>query len=210
MISAVLGFAVVAGLMTLIPGIDTALVLRSSITGGPRTAYATVTGICLGLLAWGIAAAVGISAILTASQLAYDIIRVAGACYMVALGIRLIWQARRAAPPAPEADMPPSDDPGLWSSFVRGFLTNLLNPKIGVFYMAVLPQFIPSDAPALAAGTLLSLTHAVEALVWFSALILGTRLLRPWLGRASVQAWIDRITGAVLIGFGLKVALERH
>lgn len=207
MITAVVGFAVVAGLLTMVPGIDTALVLQSAVTGGTRAAYATVAGIALGLLAWGVAAAVGISALLTASQLAYDVVRVAGAVYMVVLGVRMIGQARSAGTPSA---LPDIADKSLWSRFVRGLLTNLLNPKIGVFYIAVLPQFLPEGVSALGAGVLLAMVHVVEALVWFTLLILGTRLLRPWLSRQSVQAWLDRITGGVLIGFGIKVALERH
>lgn len=208
MISAIVGFAVVAGLLTMVPGMDTALVLRYSVAGGTRTAYATVAGICLGLLAWGIAAAVGISAVLTASQVAFDIIRIAGAAYMVLLGARLIWNARHAATP-PAASVAPGEPAGLRTPFLRGLLTNLLNPKIGVFYMAVLPQFLPTGTSALQAGTVLALVHVAESLVWFSALILGTRLMQPWLSKGSVQAWIDRITGGVLIGFGLKVAFDR-
>ncbi|HNE89578.1 MAG TPA: LysE family translocator [Actinomycetota bacterium] len=207
MISAVVGFAVVAGLLTMLPGIDTALVLRASIIRGPRAAYATVAGICTGLLVWGVAAAIGVTAILAASQVAFEIVRWAGAVYLVGLGITLLWQSRSADRiPTVAADV---DAESAFTSFRRGLLTNLLNPKIGVFYMAVLPQFIPVDASALSAGVVLALVHVVESIIWFSLLIWGTRLLKAWLERTAVKVWLDRITGGVLVGFGIKVALTR-
>ena len=211
MISAVVGFAVVAGLLTVTPGIDTALVLRASVTRGTSAAYATVLGISVGVLAWGVAAAVGITALLNASRLAYDALRLAGAAYLLWLGTRLLWNARTShasdadgtAPAAPGPESP-------WASFRRGLLTNLLNPKIGVFYLAVLPQFLPPGDPVLVAGVALALVHVVEGLIWFSLLIWGTHMLRSWLQRPAVGTWMDRITGGVLVGFGLKVALTQR
>lgn len=207
MLTAVLGFAVVAGLLTLVPGIDTALVLRASVTQGTRAAYATVLGICAGLLAWGVAAAVGIAAILTASQLAYELLRLAGAGYLIFLGIKLIVQARK--PRVTTTSGVTSGGDSTLTCFRRGLLTNLLNPKIGVFYMAVLPQFMPAELAPLSAGLMLAMVHVVESLVWFSLLIWGTSLMRTWLERPNVQKWIDRVTGGVLIGFGIKVAASR-
>lgn len=207
MLVAVLGFAVVAGLLTLTPGLDTVLVLRASVAGGHRAGYASALGICAGLLVWGVAAAVGVSALLTTSQVAYDVLRIAGAAYLVFLGARLLWQRRpgatRVAAHAADRD---ADDTTLRQHFMRGFLTNLLNPKIGVFYVAVLPQFLPSDAPGALAGLVLASVHVVESLLWFTVLILGSQLLRARLQRPSVQTWTDRVTGGVLIGFGMKVA----
>ena len=205
MLAAIVGFVVVAGLLTLLPGIDTALVLRASVLRGPRAAYATVAGICAGLLVWGVAAAVGVTAILAASQVAYDVVRWAGALYLIGLGAKLVWESRRAG-------AMPSVQIGAESaavSFRRGLLTNLLNPKIGVFYMAVLPQFIPADTSALTAGVVLALVHVAQTLIWCSVLIWGTRLMKPWLERQGVRTWLDRITGGVLVGFGIKVALSR-
>jgi threonine/homoserine/homoserine lactone efflux protein len=222
MLNAVVGFALVAGLMTITPGLDTALVLRAAITGGARAGYATGAGVSAGVLVWGIAAAVGVSALLTASQLAYDILRYAGAAYMVYLGVKLIWKRRPSASVAQASDIlskdtvvalgspasEPTPETSLRQHFMRGFLTNLLNPKIGVFYVAVLPQFLPHDEPSALGGLVLASVHVVEGLVWFSLLILGSAVMRSQLQRPSVQAWTDRITGGVLIGFGMKVALD--
>lgn len=207
MITAIIGFAVVAGLMTIIPGIDTALVLRTAITQGRGPAFAAAAGISTGLLVWGIAAVLGVSALLAASQLAFDILRWVGAVYVIGLGIVLIVRAGRGH--ALEGDDVPPASESAWTGFSRGLLTNLLNPKIGVFYVAVLPQFLPEGVPAALGGAILALVHVVEGLVWFTALILGAHALRTWLSRRAVQVWIDRITGGVLVGFGVKLALTR-
>ena len=209
MLSAIIGFAIVAGLMTITPGLDTALVLRAAVTGGPRAGYATGAGISAGVLVWGVAAAVGVSALLNASQLAYNILRYAGAAYMICLGAKLLWNRRPGASTVANADLVGGDETTLREHFMRGFLTNLLNPKIGVFYMAVLPQFLPHDTPSALAGLVLASVHVLEGLVWFTLLIVGSAVMRTQLQRPAVQAWTDRITGGVLIGFGVKVAFTR-
>lgn len=204
MTSALLSFAVVAGLLTLVPGVDTAIVLRNAITLGRSGGYSTALGIAAGLLVWGAAAAVGISAILTASQLAYDALRYAGALYLLWMGVRLLKQSRTHNNITNEVTDAAQDSQ--WTAFLRGFTTNLLNPKAGVFYMAVLPQFLPPDVSALVAGVALALVHVAESLLWFSILIFGTHLLRSWFELPSVRTWLDRVTGSVLIAFGMKVA----
>jgi threonine/homoserine/homoserine lactone efflux protein len=208
MLTAVVGFAIVAGLMTMVPGIDTALVLRSAVTQGRARAYATVAGISVGLLVWGVAAAVGVSAVLAISQVAFNVLRWAGAAYVVGLGVFLVVRTLRGG----DADLPDlieQPPESAWSGFRRGLLTNLLNPKIGVFYVAVLPQFLPDGVPAVVSGVVLALVHVAEGLIWFSLLIAFTHLLREWLRRRAVQQWVDRITGGVLVGFGIKLALTR-
>ncbi|MFJ8209118.1 LysE family translocator [Streptomyces sp. NPDC096033] len=210
--SALLSFAVVAGMLTIMPGLDTALVLRSAITLGRRRAFATALGILCGVLVWGMAAAVGASAVLTASRLLYDALRVAGAVYLAWLGIGMLRRTlkeRRRPASADTAEGAGAEATGeTWvRSWARGLGTSLLNPKNGVFYMAMLPQFIPSGAPHLLMGAVLAAVHDLEGLVWFSALIFGTQLARRWLDRGSVRRAIDAITGTVLVGFGIKLAL---
>jgi threonine/homoserine/homoserine lactone efflux protein len=205
--NALLGFAIVAGLMTLVPGIDTALVLRAGVTQGTRAAYATVAGISLGLVVWAAAAAAGVSALLTASRTAYEILQLAGAAYLVWLGGRLLWQSRDSRVMHPEA--PEAANGGTRRAFTRGLVTNLLNPKIGVFYVAVLPQFLPPDTASLPAGVALAMVHVLEGVVWFSVLILGTTVLRQRLAQPRVRAWTDRVTGLVLVGLGVKLASSK-
>ncbi|MFH8384103.1 LysE family translocator [Kitasatospora sp. NPDC018058] len=210
--SAIASFAVVAGMLTIMPGLDTALVLRSAITLGRRRAFATALGILCGVLVWGVAAAVGASAVLTASHLLYDALRVAGAGYLAWLGTgmirRTLTERGRAVSGDAAGGAGAATAEATWvRSWARGLGTSLLNPKNGVFYMAMLPQFIPSGAPHLLMGVVLATVHDLEGLAWFSALIFGTQLVRRWLNRGSVQRVIDAITGTVLVGFGIKLAL---
>jgi threonine/homoserine/homoserine lactone efflux protein len=199
-------FAVVALALTLTPGLDTALVLRSALTRSRRDAAATAAGIVAGLFVWGAAAAVGISALLTASQLAYDVLRYAGAAYLVWFGLRLLVRAVRGTlvtEPAGAAGSSP------WRAARQGLATNLLNPKVGVFYVALLPQFLPSGSDPLAVGLLLAGVHGLISVAWFALLIalasaLAARLRRPGTVRA-----IDGVTGTTLIGFGVRLAIIR-
>lgn len=204
--TALAGFAVVAGLLTVVPGLDTALVLRAAITDGRRPALATAVGVSCGVLAWGVAAAVGVSALLAASTLASTAVRVAGAGYLVWVGVRLLVAARSTVEGAPEpsASAPPA---GAWRAWRRGFLTNLLNPKIGVFYVAVIPQFLPAGVSPLFMGVLLALVHDAIGLVWFGALIAAASTMRRLLRRRAAVRAVDGVTGAVLVGFGLRLGL---
>ena len=201
----VLSFAVVAGLLTIIPGADTALVLRVAVARGRRHAYATAAGICCGALVWGAGAAAGISVLLTASRTAYTIMKIAGALYLTYLGARMLRDAFRKTTTAVAAKPVPS------RSFLQGFTTNLLNPKVGVFYVAMLPQFLPAGVPALPMGVLLALVHDLEAMIWFGLIIGGVDLTRRWWtgdSRAAIRARraLDAITGTVLIGLGIRLA----
>jgi threonine/homoserine/homoserine lactone efflux protein len=204
--ASVLTFSVVALALTLTPGLDTALVLRSALTRGRRDAAATAAGIVAGLFVWGAAAAVGVSALLTASRVAYDALRLAGAAYLVWFGLRLLVRAARGAAAA-ESQGTAQDS--AWRAARQGLATNLLNPKVGVFYVALLPQFLPSGSNPLAAGLLLAGVHALISVVWFALLILLASALAARLRRPSTVRVIDGITGTTLIGFGVKLAVSR-
>jgi threonine/homoserine/homoserine lactone efflux protein len=212
LLQALLSFAVVAGLLTLVPGIDTALVLRSSISRSRSFAFGTALGINTGTMVWGIAAAVGVSALLAASELAYRALTLAGAAYMVWLGASLLWKSRGKAAAGLD-DVTGGTLPGrqLFRGWLTGTGTNLLNPKVGVFYIATIPQFIPAGTPPLLMGVLLAGVHCVLGLAWSTFLIYGVGLASRWLKEARSVKIIDRITGTVLVGFGLRLALEpRH
>lgn len=225
-IDAVLAFAVVAGLLTLVPGLDTALVLRSSLTRSRRYSWATAAGIATGAMVWGIAAAVGISALLTASEVAYRVLTTAGAVYMCWLGVSMIRRSiRDGALPMPTVDGAPDAGGSAPSSAVagdssasgavagestwRGWLvgagTNLLNPKVGVFYIATIPQFLPAGVSPLAMGAALAAVHGILTLAWFGVLITAGALARRRLMNPRIMTAIDRGTGLVLIGFGAKL-----
>jgi threonine/homoserine/homoserine lactone efflux protein len=201
--TSVLTFALVALALTLTPGLDTALVLRAALTGGRRDAAATAGGIVAGLFVWGAAAAVGVSALLTASQVAYDVLRFAGAAYLVWFGLRLLVRAIRGTP-AHEPVGTAGNSP--WRAARQGLATNLLNPKVGVFYVALLPQFLPAGGDPLAVGLLLTGVHAALTLAWFGALIALAGALGRWLRRPRTARAIDGVTGVTLVGFGLRLA----
>jgi threonine/homoserine/homoserine lactone efflux protein len=205
--TAVLAFAVVAAALTVTPGLDTALVLRAALTGSRREAAATAGGIVAGLFVWGAAAAAGISALLTASHLAYDVLRYAGAAYLVGFGVRLLVRAVRGSG---DGETTGGDPPAsAWRAARTGLATNLLNPKVGIFYVALLPQFLPPGSDPLLTGLLLAGVHALLSVVWFTLLIALASLLSPWLRRPSTVRAVEGVTGATLLGFGVRLALVR-
>jgi threonine/homoserine/homoserine lactone efflux protein len=202
--AAVLSFAVVATALTVTPGLDTALVLRAALTRGRGEAAGTAAGIVAGLFVWGAAAAVGVSALLTASQLAYDVLRYAGAAYLVWFGVRLLARAFRSRPVAePFA----ADAGSTWRAARTGLATNLLNPKVGVFYVALLPQFLPAGSDPLLVGLLLAGVHGLLSVVWFALLITLAAALSRWLRRPATVRAIDGVTGVTLLGFGVRLAV---
>lgn len=215
-IHAFLSFALIAGLITIIPGLDTAVVLRTAVTIGRRPAFATAVGIGTGSLVWGMAAATGLSVLLTASHTAYLVLRVVGAAYLVWFGGRMLRDAFRRGPALAESDDHSAVDdaanpaqlqqPALLRAWSRGVWTNLLNPKVGVFYVAMLPQFIPAGAPHLAMGAALALIHDLEGMIWFTTLILIAHTARRLFAGGRVKRAMDAVTGLVLVGFGLRLA----
>lgn len=214
-LSELASFAALAGLLTIIPGLDTALVVRTAAAQGRRRGFAAAVGITTGCLIWGAAAAVGISALLVASRLAYDIVRAAGAAYLIWIGTAMLWRTLRRSPIGPRdgtgsAPAPPDRGESVLHCWFRGTATNLLNPKIGAFYVAMLPQFIPAHAPHLLMGLALAGIHDVEGLIWFTVLISAVHFARGFLGSSRAHKIMDGITGTVLIGFGLRLARSSH
>lgn len=203
MARAVLAFSAFAALLTITPGVDTALVIRMSLSGGMRRGWLAALGICTGVLCWGFASAAGITALLSASQRAYDVLRIAGAIYLVWLGIR----ALRAKPnEGGAADAVVSGA----STFRTGLLSNLLNPKVGAFYLSVLPQFIPDDAPVLATSMLLAFVHALQGILWLGLVAVLVERLGALLRRPVVKQRLEQFTGLVLVAFGIRLAVERR
>jgi threonine/homoserine/homoserine lactone efflux protein len=199
------------------PGLDSALVLRTAVVSGRRHAYATALGINAGVLVWGVAAAVGATAVLAASATAYRVLTLAGAAYLLWLGGQMLWSSFRpgrydALPAAAlrheahsGADIAGGDQGAsrsAWRSFAVGATTNLLNPKVGVFYLATIPQFLPDDVPHLLMGLLLAVEHDVLGLVWLALLINAAAVAKRWLSGRAIARVTDRLTGVVLVAFG--------
>ncbi|WP_337186836.1 LysE family translocator [Phenylobacterium sp.] len=206
---ALLAFAAAAALLTLTPGLDTALVLRTATVEGARRAALAGLGVVVGCLAWGAAAALGLGVLLAASALAFTALKWAGAAYLVWLGLGLLLRPRRAFETEAAAAAATTPGSGLLTCFRRGLLTNLLNPKVGVFYVSFLPQFLPQGAPAGPFVFLLAGLHGLMGLAWFALLIAATRPLSRMLRRPAVVSWLDRLTGGVFLAFGLRLALGR-
>ena len=203
---ALAAYVVAAGLLTITPGLDTALILRTAAAEGPKRAAFAQLGINMGCLIWGAAVALGLGALLEASQLAFTVLKWAGAAYLVWLGLNLMLKPRERFEIASGA--PAGGGDFTWMR--RGLLTNLLNPKIGVFYVSFLPQFLPGGVPAGPFIFLLAVIHVVIGTCWAVCLITATRPIATALKRPAVVRWLDRSTGVVFLGFGVRLALERR
>jgi threonine/homoserine/homoserine lactone efflux protein len=202
---ALVAFTVAASLLTVTPGLDTALVLRTAAVEGPKRAWLAGLGICLGTLAWGAMVALGLGALLAASAVAFTVLKWAGCAYLVWLGLNLILKPRERFEVAAEARAAGGD----FAWLRRGLLTNLLNPKVGVFYISFLPQFLPAGVAPAPFIFLLAAIHAVLGFAWSAGLIGATRPIAGALKRAGVVRWIDRVTGGVFLAFGVRLALEK-
>jgi threonine/homoserine/homoserine lactone efflux protein len=193
-------FVPVAALLTLAPGPATALVVRNAVRGGRRRALLTTVGNSIGVFAWGAFAALGIAAVVATSAQAFTAVKLAGAVVLILLGIQSL---RRGARPVVAA--PPSQ-----GALRDGLVTSLANPKLAVFFAALFPQFVPGGEPVLPAALLMAATIVAFDLVWYSTLAyLVARARRafvegPWMRR------FERLTGAVLVGLGVRLALERR
>jgi threonine/homoserine/homoserine lactone efflux protein len=212
MTASLLAFIPVALLLTLIPGADTALVTRNALALGMRGARWTIVGIMTGCLLHATASALGLSAILATSARAYETVKLVGAAYLVWIGIQSIRGATTTVPATSgvgqAAHAPPS-----WSGshpFMQGFLTNILNPKVALFYLTFLPQFIPAGAPVLRTSLLLAMIHNVIGFAWLSLYARFVERLRTALTRPVVKAWLERVTGGVLVALGARLAWDRR
>jgi len=209
-VSALLAFTLAATLLTLTPGLDTALVLRAAAVDGARAGRIAALGVVAGVMGWGLIAALGLGAVLAVSTTAYAALQIAGALYLLWLGGQMLARALRA-PAAPLEDPVPVLRPtGDGTQFARGLMTNLLNPKVGLFYVSFLPQFIPPDQNVVAFSLLLAAIHAGLGVIWFGLLTGATARLAGLLARPAVKRALDGTTGALLIGCGLSLALERR
>ncbi|EJN37759.1 putative threonine efflux protein [Pseudomonas sp. GM84] len=199
-----IAFTLAATLLTLTPGLDTALILRTSTVEGRKQGLRAALGINAGCLLWGAAVAFGLGALIAVSQLAYDILKYCGAAYLAWLGMNMLVRPRQslgavAAQGRPEAN---------W--FLKGMLGNLLNPKVGIFYVSFLPQFIPQGQPLVAWTFGLVGIHVALGLLWSMVLIGATQSLAGVLRREKVIQWMDRATGLVFVLFAARLALSRR
>jgi len=202
MLVALASFTVAATLIVLLPGPDTLVVVRSIMRGGRRKGITTALGNLCGLTVWVCAAALGLAAVLRASEVGYDILRIAGATYLLWLGVQA-WRNRGRI-----EDAPRGRGGVLGTGFFAGLLTNLLNPKVGVFFVTFLPGFVPrGDSVGLTSLLFGAIFVALTAIYWVVLLgLAGT--VTAWMNAPRIRRRLDTITAAILVGFGAKLVTE--
>ncbi|MEX2224063.1 MAG: LysE family translocator [Candidatus Rokuibacteriota bacterium] len=205
-------FLVVATLLAVTPGADTLLVVRNVLGRGRAAGFATTAGIAAGCFVHAALSAIGVSLILVRSADAFRALKWGGAVYLIVLGIQSIrgwWRADAGAPAAAAADAGRSGTRHL-RSFLEGLLTNALNPKVGLFYLAFLPQFVRPEDPILARSLLLGALHVGIGIVWLSLLSCSLVRIRPLVESRLWRARLEGASGAVLIALGVRLAADRR
>lgn len=197
-----LAFSLAALVLTLTPGLDTALILRTSAAEGGKKAFQAALGIDVGCFIWGALIAFGLGALLAASTLLYDGLKWLGAGYLCWLGIQLMLRPRESFTTASTHAVQ------RYSGFMRGLLGNVLNPKMGVFYVSFLPQFIPAVHSPLIWTFLLVAIHVALGTLWSLTLILATRYAAAVLRQPRFIKAMDRVTGGLFMLFAVKLALS--
>lgn len=201
----VLPFLAIAVFVVVTPGVDTALVTKNALLHGRRAAILTAVGVNAGIATWTTASALGLGAVLHRSEALFTAVRLVGAAYLVVLGAQAVWWSwRRGRTVAAEAAM------SRRSPFVQGILSNLLNPKIAVFFTSFLPQFVAPGGPVLGQLLLLGALFNLLGVAWLVGCALFVSRVGDALRRPRVRAALERVTGCVLIALGLRLATERR
>lgn len=201
-------FLVGSIVVTVVPGPDMALVTRQVVTRGRRAAQTTILGNLSGLVVHAAALAVGLSALLLASATAFTVVKLAGAAYLVFLGLQSIRQAQRSR--AATDTTGPELTPKRGNPYLQGLISTVLNPKPALFFVSYLPQFVDRDAPVVPQVALLAGIHIVIGLVWLTAYASMVSRLHAAIARPRVKATLERVTGAVLIALGIRVAVAHR
>ena len=202
-------FIGVAAIVIVVPGPDTAVVTKNVLIYGRRAAFGTSLGVTAGLSVWTLAAAGGVASLLRASYVAFTVLKLIGALYLIWLGVQALRAASQAgSDPSPSRTGRPMM--GLLGGFRQGFLSDLANPKIGIFFTSLLPQFVDPGHPVLLPFLALGGVFLLMTILWLSAYCLVAARAAETLQRPRVRAALDRTTGVVLIGLGFRLALEHR
>jgi threonine/homoserine/homoserine lactone efflux protein len=208
MLRTLAAFVPVALIVTITPGPATAMVVRSAAVGGRRHALACTAGNSIGVLAWGVLAAAGLAAVVATSAAVFTAVKLAGAAVLVVLGLRSLLR------PGDTAAAGDAVSGGRASADARalrdGLVTSLSNPKLAVFYIALFPQFVPAGAPVLPSALLMAATIVAFDCVWYSALAYAVARARRAFVAGRWARRVERLTGAVLVALGVRLALERR
>ena len=224
----VMQFILVAAVLTATPGADTMLVVRSVLRRGKQAGFATTFGVCLGLFVHATVSALGLSVLLVRSAWAFNIVRWAGVAYLLFLGVQSLVRLAQAKGASDKTTLEPAILPSTYAddamrptsvwlhvtqqrqAFLEGLLTNILNPKVAVFYLAFLPQFISPGDPVLAKSLLLAGLHFSMGMMWLSLVTVLLGRLGNVVSSGRTGRWLEGVAGVVLIGFGLRLALEQR
>ncbi|MDZ7280251.1 LysE family translocator [Pantoea eucrina] len=199
-----LAYTLAATLLTLTPGLDTALILRTAAVEGGIKAFRAALGINVGCFIWGAVVAFGLGALLAVSELAYNVLKMCGAAYLLWLGMQLLLRPRQQFS-VTQVKARATDN---W--FLRGMMGNVLNPKVGIFYVSFLPQFIPTGYAPMQWTFLLVAIHVLLGTLWSLTLITATRYASGVLKKPVVVKWMDRLTGCLFLVFAAKLAMSRR
>lgn len=200
-------FVAVATVIVIVPGADMALVARNTLTGGRATGLRTAVGTLLGLGVHAVAALVGLSVVIAASATAFNTVRLVGAAYLVWLGLQTLWRTGTRSGAIP--DEPVTRSSLRHAPLVQGMLTNVLNPKLSVFFLSFLPQFVDGSRPATPQILVLAGTFIVMGAIWLGTYVVAVDQLSGVLTRPVVKRWLDRVIGATLVGLGIRLAVAR-
>lgn len=201
-----LAFVGVSLLLAVTPGPDMAVVTKNALAHGRRGVVLTTTGFALALCIWVTATAVGLSAVLRASGELLFVLKLVGAAYLAYLGIRALIESRLRPPDLVAVTSPPVPAHAI---FRQGFLSVLSNPKLGVFFVTFLPQFVAPGQALLPRLLELGLIFSVIGWTWMNIYGLFISRIRDFITAPRVRQWMQRVTGVVLLGFGARLALER-
>jgi threonine/homoserine/homoserine lactone efflux protein len=210
-LKALITFAIASTLVTLLPGPDFMLVLRNAFRGGRRIGWCTAAGTTTGLALWAVAASLGLSSLVAASRIGYDVLRLIGAAYLIWLGVTTLRTRQPTVIDGIEEQRspePPARPAGGLRAYLNGVISDLCNPKVGVFFVAFLPAFIPPHGSVSEFSLLFGLWNAVEVGAYFAVVVWLISRGTTWLHRPRFRRRLEQATGAVLIGFGIRLATE--
>lgn len=200
-------FILMSILLIILPGPDTGLITQNTLAAGKQGGMKTVLGSAGGLMIHTLAVTLGLSSILVKSAFLFSIFKYVGAIYLIYLGITSLWSLRRKAT---DGDETSENVYKHKSHFFQGFLTNVLNPKVAVFFLTFLPQFVKPGTGAFWQFLAMGLTYTVLTVIWFFFYIHFINWIRAWMKKPSTQRVIQGMTGVALLGFGVKLALEKQ
>jgi threonine/homoserine/homoserine lactone efflux protein len=192
-------------LAAMTPGPDFVIVLRSVLKAGRRSGMACAAGIASGVLVWAVVTSLGVASLLAASAVAFTVVKLVGAAYLVFLGVRALLAARRGGY---EQEPDSGGENAQRGAFTAGLVTNLLNPKVAMFFLALWPQFLPHDASVLDTAVMAGVA-ATAVLLWYLALANVAGVLRRFLTAARVRRAIDAVMGTLLVGIGVRIAVSQ-